>query len=102
MEETTPSITPVGTYQTSIEGTVTNAPPKVPTIGKKPISSPTANAVQTFETNEAMNMPNANRFVVNPLERNTFTMKNDNAPIAAMLKRFAPKVVMPPSPRAKA
>ena len=56
MEETTPSIIPVGTYQTSIEGTVTNIPPSVPTIGKRPISIPTANAVQIFEINEATNI----------------------------------------------
>ena len=73
-------------------------PPRVPTIGNRPISIPTANAVQTLEMNEATNMPNANRFVVNPRERKIFTIKKDMTPIAAMLKMFAPKVVMPPSP----
>ena len=99
-DATTPSIIPVGTYQVSIDGTVTNMPPRVPTIGKKPISIPTAKAVHTFEMNEATNIPRANRFVENPLERNAFTMKNAKEPITAMLKRFAPKVVTPPSPRA--
>ena len=97
-EATNPSIIPVGTYHISIEGTVTTIPPRVPTIGNRPISIPTANAVQTLEMNEATNMPNANRFVVNPLERKVFTIKKDITPITAMLKMFAPKVVIPPSP----
>ena len=98
-DETTPSIIPVGTYHISIDGTVTIIPPRVPTIGKSPISMPTANAVQTFEMKEATNIPNANRFEVNPLDKNAFTMKKDITPITAMLNTFAPKVVMPPSPR---
>ena len=98
MEATIPSITPVGTYHMSIEGTVINIPPRLPTIGKRPISVPTANAVAKFDTNEATNTPIANHFVLYPLERNAFTMKKDKAPITAMLKTFAPKVVMPPSP----
>ena len=98
VEATTPSIIPVGTYQKSIEGTVTNIPPRVPTMGNRPISIPTANAVHTLEMNEAVNIPIANRFVVKPLERNAFTIKKDITPITAMLKMFAPKVVIPPSP----
>src|SRR5664279_2109486 len=85
-EATTPSIIPVGTYHISIDGTVTNMPPRVPTIGKSPISIPTANAVHTLEINEARNKPKANRFVVNPLERKAFTMKKDNTPMTAILK----------------
>lgn len=97
MEATTPSITPVGKYQKSIDGTVTNIPPRLPTIGKRPISVPTGNAVAKFETNVATNIPIANRVVLYPLERNAFTMKKDIAPMTAILKTFAPKVVMPPS-----
>lgn len=48
-----------------------------------------------------MDILNANLFVENPRDRNAFIIKNDMAPIAAMLKRFVPKVVMPPSPNAK-
>ena len=98
-EATNPSIIPVGTYHISIDGTVTIIPPRVPTIGKRPSSNPTANAVHTLEINEATNTPNANRFVLNLLDMNAFTMKNESTPITAMLKTFAPKVVIPPSAR---
>jgi hypothetical protein len=96
-DATTPSMIPVGTYHINIEGTVTNMPPREPTIGKRPISNPTAKAVHTLEMNEATNMPSASRFIVNPLDRTPLTMKNDIALITAMLKRLAPKVVNPPS-----
>ena len=77
-------------------------PPRVPTIGKRPISTPTAMAVHTLEMSDATNIARARRLVLNFLERTALTMKKDRAPMTAMLKTFAPNMDRPPSPKARA
>ncbi len=93
-----PSISPVGTYQISIVGTVTVMPPRFPAKGAMLVSIPTANAVQTFDTQDATNTLAANRRSLKFSPAKDLTTKKLGAPMITMLKMLAPKLLMPPSP----